>query len=303
MLLLGYGGAALVGLGLAIVVSSLLRRPLRRNTVRPVDGEVAAPGTRDEELSVSLGARLISPLTSAFTHLGERVRPAGRNRRLEARLEAAGVSVSSDVFYAGKVLGAASGTMIGLLGLLLTGRVLSAVGVIGVVFAGAIGFLVPDVWLSHVRQRRQQQIRVALPEALDLLALAVRAGLGLEQGLAEVTREVEGPLGTELARMLKEQQLGRTRHEAITALKERNSDEDLQRLTAALLHADRLGTPIAQTLQVQANELRRRRRSRARETAGKAPVKLLVPLILFIFPAMFVVIIGPGVIGIMQNVF
>ena len=110
--------------------------------------------------------------------------------------------------------------------------------------------------------------------------------------------ELAGPLGAELDRFLREQQLGRGRQAALEGLIERNSSEDLRSLALALLQADQLGTPIAVTLQVQAREMRRRRRARARERAGKAPVKLLFPLIFGIFPALFVIIMGPGALAI-----
>ncbi len=298
-MLLGYLAAALIGLALFLVITGLGRRPAADV---PDDTEVL--DTRTQVLQAPLGDRATRPVRDLLVSVGSRLRPSREvERGLNRKLDAAGLSLPPEAFYALKAVTAAAAILLAILIALLTTGLADLRGIVGVVVAAVLGYLGPNLWLLHTRQARQQAIALDLPEGLDLLALTVRAGLGLEQGIAEVSREIPGPLGQELDRLLKEEQLGRTRREAIQAMKDRNPNEDLQRLTGALLHADKLGTPIGQTLTTQARELRRRRRARARERAGKAPVKLLVPLILFVFPAMFVVIIGPGVIGIIENLF
>lgn len=301
MPVLGYLGAIAIGAGLYLGVVGLGSR----RTPVPLLDELRRqrPMTREDALDRPLPVRLWLPLRDALVKGGRRWLPAGRTHALRSRLDNAGLVTAVETYYAVKLLTVVAGLFLGLAVAVLAGMGWRLGSVLLVLIGGAVGYFAPEVWVLNLGQRRQQQVDRALPEALDLLALTVQAGLGLEQGIAEVAGEVAGPLGDELDRLLKEQQLGRSRRDALTALADRNRSEDLRRLVGALLHAERLGTPVSSTLQVQARELRRRRRARARERAGKAPVKLLFPLIFGIFPAMFVVILGPGIMQIARALF
>lgn len=300
--LIGYLGALAIGVALTVLVVG--RSP--RRTAGQValgslsyDGEhPAAAYDRDARLSAGLLDRVARPAITGLASAGRRITPTAQADAIRSRLDNAGYSVSVELFFAAKV--AALGAIV------LLSIAYAAFGgpkpLLAVALGAVAGYVLPDLLLHSQGQKRQTEISRTLPEALDLLALTVRAGLGLEQGIAEVNEELTGPLAIEFDRMLKEQQLGRSRRDALKSMYDRNRSEELRPFVAALLQADKLGTPMADTLTVQSREMRRRRRAAARELAGKAPVKLLFPLIFGIFPAMFVIIIGPGVLTIMDNI-
>lgn len=300
--LIGYLGALAIGVALTVLIVG--RSP--RRTAGQValgslsfDGEhPAAAYDRDTQLSAGLLDRVARPGIAGLAAAGRRITPGAQADAIRSRLDNAGYSASVELFFAAKV--AALGVI------LLLSIAYAAFGgpkpLLAVALGAVVGYVLPDLLLHSQGQKRQTEISRTLPEALDLLALTVRAGLGLEQGIAEVNEELTGPLSIEFDRMLKEQQLGRSRRDALVSMYDRNRSEELRPFVAALLQADKLGTPMADTLTVQSREMRRRRRAAARERAGKAPVKLLFPLIFGIFPAMFVIIIGPGVIMIMDNI-
>jgi tight adherence protein C len=176
-------------------------------------------------------------------------------------------------------------------------------GPVGGIVLGVIASFIPDFWLDSKARARQAEIARDLPEALDLLALTVEAGLGLEQGLELLVDNLNGPLKDEINRLLRETGLGVARREALKGLRERTDVPDLSTLVVALIQAGEMGSAIAQVLKVQAEQVRLRRRQRAKEKAAQTPVKILFPVIIGIFPAIFVVTIGPGAISIMQNLF
>ncbi len=167
-----------------------------------------------------------------------------------------------------------------------------------VLLGAAAGFLLPDVWIARRAEARQAEIRRTLPETLDLMAIAVQAGMGLEAAIELVAQRLPGPLGDELHRLLQEVQLGSSRREALQHLRERTEVGELSAFALSLAQADALGSPLADVLQVQAAEIRMLRRQRAREQAAKVPVKLLFPLLLGIFPALGIVVVGPAVVSI-----
>ncbi|NUT97949.1 MAG: type II secretion system F family protein, partial [Saccharothrix sp.] len=169
---------------------------------------------------------------------------------------------------------------------------------------GAVaGFFLPDVLLLNAGQKRQAKIRDALPDALDMLTVCVEAGLGFDAALAQVARNTRGPLAAEFARVLQETQLGTSRTQALRATAERTTVAELRTFVSALVQAGELGVPIGRVLREQAKGMRVRRRQRAEEQAQKVPVKILFPLVVCLFPAIFVVILGPGAISIMRSLF
>lgn len=301
--LLGFLGALAVGLGLALLTTGLLaRRQTRMSVLAQLSGGAGYTETLDQReawLREGLWQRVGRPTLERLSGLGQRISPGMRTEVLRTRLDNAGITMPVETLLALKAASLGAGVVLaaGWLALGFPGGFFALVG------GAVLGYALPELLVYSQGQKRQEAITKELPEALDLLALTVEAGLGFEQGVREVTGEISGPLGEELDRMLKEQQLGRSRRDALLSLRERNRSEDLQGLMGALLHADRLGTPIGSTLKVQARELRRRRQAAAREEAGKAPVKLLIPLIFGIFPAMFVIIMGPAALRIMETMF
>jgi tight adherence protein C len=175
-----------------------------------------------------------------------------------------------------------------------------------VIFAaagGSLGFLVPGFWVSRRGKKRQQQIRVDLPETIDLMAISVQAGMGLEAAIELASQSLPGPLGDEMHRLLQEIQLGSSRRQALHQLRSRTEVSELSSFALSLIQADAIGSPIADVLQSNAARMRLIRRQTAREKAAKLPVKLLFPMLLFIFPAIFVVVIGPAAIAIVTKLF
>lgn len=297
-MVLGHIGALLVGLAVALVITGRGRRAAGGGAAAlgELAGDDQPVDLHQARLRQGVARRVGRPVLRRFSRLGRRLMPGRHVERVRQQLDSAGLTIPVETFLAGKAASTAAGLLAGAAWAVLGGPG----GLLAALVAAVGGFAAPDLVLRSRATERQQAITRELPEALDLLALTVRAGLGFEQALAQITSEVEGPLAVELDRVLKEQQLGRSRRQALEALQRRNDSDDLRALTGALLQAERLGTPIGDTLTVQARELRRRRRADARERAGKAPVKLLVPLIFGIFPAMFVVIIGPGALKIIE---
>jgi tight adherence protein C len=171
-------------------------------------------------------------------------------------------------------------------------------------FAGMFGFLAPDLWLSRKARQRQLRIQKGLPDALDLLVVCVDAGLGLDQAILRVAEELKlahPELSEDLHIMNLETRVGRTRADALRGLSLRTGVEDIQALVAMLIQTERFGTSISQSLRVHSDNLRTKRRQRAEERAAKAPVKMVPVLVFFIFPALFVVILGPAVITLIRQ--
>ncbi len=166
--------------------------------------------------------------------------------------------------------------------------------------AGFAGYAVPDFWLTWQVRRRQHRIRLSLADALDLLVVCVEAGLGLDQAILKVSQELRQThpeLCDELQLVNLEMRVGKVRIEALRELANRTGVDDIKALVAMLIQTDRFGTSLAQSLRVHSDTMRTKRRQRAEEQAAKAPVKMVPPLVFFIFPALFVVILGPAVIS------
>jgi tight adherence protein C len=169
------------------------------------------------------------------------------------------------------------------------------------VVMGGLGLVLPYLWLVNRVRRRQAIIMKSLPDSFDLITTCVEAGLGLDAALARVAEKVKGPFAEELSRTLREVGMGRMRRDALRELGERTGVADLITFVNAVVQAEQMGTGIGQVLRVQSEQLRVRRRQRAEELANQAPVKMVFPLVLCIFPTLFVVILGPSVIGIYQT--
>lgn len=167
-----------------------------------------------------------------------------------------------------------------------------------------IGYYGPILWIKNVTQKRQELLTNGFPDALDLMVVCVEAGLGLDQAIAKVGTEVKQghpELGEEFILLNLEMRAGLSREQALRNLVNRTNLEDIRSLVALLIQTDRFGTSIGQALRVHSDSMRMKRRMKAEEKGAQLPVKLMIPLILFIFPALMVVIVGPGVISLMRN--
>ncbi|MEY2462440.1 MAG: tight adherence protein [Acidimicrobiaceae bacterium] len=193
----------------------------------------------------------------------------------------------------GQVLAAGSVFVLALAYTVL-GQPRTSYAVIALLGLPAMGAALPSAWLNRKIDERRGAILKDLPDTLDLLAISVEAGVGFEAALAIVCEHFESPLAEEFSRTLKEMELGLPRREALQNLKKRTEVPELSNFVIALTQADALGMPIGRVLKTQATEMRLKRRQWAREKAAKLPVKILFPLILFIFPTVFVIVLGPA---------
>jgi tight adherence protein C len=182
--------------------------------------------------------------------------------------------------------------------LLATGFVMAlALGAAGI----AVGYIAPEFWLSGRVRKRQKAILLMIPDALDLLTISVRAGLGFDAALGKVVEKLKGPLSEEFRRALAEVRVGKARRDALRDIIPRTEVQPLTNFIGAVIQAEQLGVSISKVLQVQSEQLRIERRQRAEEQAAKAPIKMLFPLVGCIFPSLFIVILGPAIILIVQN--
>lgn len=257
---------------------------------------------REQEMLEPIAARVFAPVVHWMIDLARRVSPTGYADNVKRKIVLAGSPPGYEVdrFLVVKVLGFASGILwIALGAALLGGRPLFAILCVG--FAWGASFFAPDVMLDRRITRRREDIERRLPDTLDLLVISVEAGLGFEQALERTATAVPGPLSEESRRMLQETRMGASRADALRALDERTQVDDLRTFIMALLQADAFGVSIARILRAQADEIRIRRRQVAQEASQKAPIKMLFPLAVCIFPAVFVVVLLPAVIQIFRN--
>ncbi|RKO25568.1 type II secretion system F family protein [Pseudarthrobacter phenanthrenivorans] len=164
-----------------------------------------------------------------------------------------------------------------------------------------LGYFLPDLLVYNKGIKRQQVIQLELPNTLDQMLISVEAGLGFEAAMARAGQYGEGPLAQELTRTLQDMQVGRPRQEAYQAMADRSSVAELRSFVRAVVQADKYGIGLAKVLRTQAKQARVKRRQRAEEKAMKLPVKVLFPLLMFIFPVLFIVLLGPAVINIMNT--
>lgn len=259
-------------------------------------------GTTDDlrvrQLRQSASERLTRP---GLEHLGHFVRswtPAGRLTNYEKQLASAGSPPGWTVerMLASKVL-IGAGTAV----LLILVADLTPLGVLLVVIGGAGGFVVPDVLLQRRIDGRNKDIRRELADVLDQISMMVQAGLGIDAALARAARSSEGPIAVELARVGQDMRVGIQRTVALANMAERVDVAELRTIVAALAQAERLGSPVSQTLEIQAHDLRLKRRQHAEEQAMKLPVKMLFPLVFCILPVLLVVVLAPAAISIFDS--
>jgi tight adherence protein C len=238
--------------------------------------------------------RVLVPLGDRLAGLVLKVHPKTTIEGVNARLLSAGLGrrVSANTFLALKGAFGIGGL---LLGAFFGGAVTGAGGVLLFSLAlGGIGFIAPDFVVSGKARRRKENLKAELPDALDLLAVSVEAGLGFDGAISKLTEHMDGPLTEEFGLTLNEIRFGESRQDALKKLSERTDTPEVSGFVRAIIQADQLGISLGRILRVQATDTRLRRQAAAEERAMKAPIKMLFPTVLFIFPAMFLVILGPA---------
>jgi tight adherence protein C len=294
------GAILLIALGLA-----------GSSSVDPVQARLTQLGTmqaknlEELELQQPFLERTLRPLATRLSGSMSRVASSSFQEKAEKRLALAGNPGNLRVadWLGIKAVGAIVGALLfwflfGVLGVLDLPAVLRILmGAIGLMF----GYTIPEFWLGGRVKKRQHAILLQIPDALDLLTISVRAGLGFDAALGKVVEKLEGPLTDEFRRALAEVRVGKTRREALRDIVPRTEVPPLTNFIGAIIQAEQLGVSISKVLQVQSEQLRIERRQRAEEMAAKAPIKMLFPLVGCIFPSLFIIILGPALILIMQN--
>jgi tight adherence protein C len=294
--LLLIGGA--ITAGLWALLSQADEKATVRASLRQLDG-YEVDNMRDAELLVPMKDRALMPIFSGLTSLGRRFTPVGYVDGVRRKFSSLGLvgNDSVDRFLAMRVITIAV-VPVAFVGVYL---ILGMRGMIAhaiFIFVSVICVIGPDSSLKKKVDARKNEIRLALPDVLDLLVISVEAGLGFEQALDRTVSAVPGALTEEFARMLGEVRAGSGRGDAMRALDKRADVPELRSFVLAIIQADTFGVSIGRVLRAQADEMRVKRKQMAQEQAQKAPVKMLIPMVFCVFPALFVVVIGPAMINI-----
>jgi tight adherence protein C len=256
--------------------------------------------TNTDELG-NFRERAVLPFLTSVARVVMRITPGASADRVTVKLLNAGLgrTISPTAFLASKGLFALGGFIAGQVVAGVLGGLASKGVLIGIVFA-FVCFMLPDVFVTFKTRSRKEILRAELPDALDLLAVSVEAGLGFDGAISKLTEHMAGPLAEEFALTLGEMRIGESRSNALTKMMHRVATPELSAFVRAIIQADQLGISLGRILKVQAADSRSRRQLAAEERAMKAPIKMLFPTVLFIFPAMFIVILGPAFLNLAE---
>jgi tight adherence protein C len=248
------------------------------------------------EMQLPFQERVLIPIFRRLSAIGERLTPSNAVDKIRQDLaEAGSPSGIGPKEYAGIRVFASLG-LGGITGLLFILSDMGALMAIGLTLVTVVvGYMMPRFWISRRISQRKSEIQKALPDAIDLLTISVESGLGFDPALARVVDKWDNELTREFGRMLSDVRLGSSRRQAMRQMAERINVDDLNVFTSSLIQADQLGVSISQVLRIQSQQMRMRRRQRAEEQAHKAPIKMLFPMVFLIFPAIYIVLLGPAV--------
>ncbi|TFB19645.1 type II secretion system F family protein [Filobacillus milosensis] len=273
----------------------------RKSYVYGFEGTAAVDVAEEEEDKRSLFQRLIQPKLKVFKRQFRRNIPSEKQEKLELKLLRAGNPMGLSPFEY---------RLVQLILYVSFPLLFSILAIIGNASFGRVLFMIllglglaaylPVVYLRMKTATRYTEAVKELPDFIDLLAVSMEAGLGFDSALSKVVSKQEGVLSNEFRRCLEELKLGKTRKEALSGIRERLEVDDIKLLIGSIIQAEQLGVGMVQTLRVQSEEIRERRKQRAEEQAMKAPIKMLFPLVLFIFPCIFIVLLGPAIIQIVE---
>ncbi|MBO8126922.1 MAG: type II secretion system F family protein [Firmicutes bacterium] len=276
----------------------------KNQAVRERLKRLSSPGEEysqwEQVLSAPVYVRLFKPALAKVAQLAARLTPKEHKEKLRSRLLMAGNPGNLQVqdYLAVKTILTVG---LPLVTYFLSVGAVPEKALLLTAFAGVFAFVVPDLVLKSRVEKRQKAIQKSLPDVLDLLTVSVEAGLGFDSALAKVTEKMRGPLVDEFSRTLQEIRLGKPRRTALRDLADRVRVDELSTFVTALIQADQLGVSIGNVLRVQSEQMRYKRRQKAEETAMKAPVKMLFPMIIFIFPTIFIILLGPAAIRVMKT--
>jgi tight adherence protein C len=302
ILLIGAMATAIVFVGL----SALDERDRFKQTMKRAQGEIPHD-EREENLTKSFVERVFRPIAGSLVPFLKSITPPGYIERVRIKMIRSGKPdhEAVDKFLAGRLLSLALIPVLAVIFFVFRpGEELlgSTLALVVWILTLVVVLVAPDVSLTRKVDSRRALMQQQLPDILDLLTISVEAGLGFEQAVDRVVSNVPGPFSEELNRMLGESRSGMSRAEALRALDQRVDLPDVKSFVMAILQADKFGVPIGRVLRMQSDEMRVKRRQIAQEKAQKAPVKILIPTVVCIFPVLFIVVLGPAVIRIIQKI-
>jgi tight adherence protein C len=267
-----------------------------------LDAQANRSRAGEGELNGSFSARVLVPLFNSVVRAAARLTPPQNLEAINRELSAAGKpgNLSATDIVGIRLIAAVGCFALGLWIGQVDGVQFPSLHLLGPVGGLLMGYYLPAQWLAGRKRQRQALIQRALPDALDMLTICIEAGLAFEAGLQRVSMQWSGPLSDEFARVVSEMRLGVPRAQALRRLAERCGSLDVSSFVAVLVQADSVGTSIAQVLHTQSEQLRVLRRQRAEEKANRAPILVMLPLVFFIFPALFIVLLGPAIPKLMQ---
>lgn len=294
----------IVLLGLVLISVKLLQSRESTSVEDRLDefATLEQPPTLEEiELSQPFSERVVVPLLEGLADLATRVSPQANMESIQHSLDLAGnpyrwspMQFIGFRFLAALLLGGLGVVVLALARTIALPRRVVLAGVMA-----GVGYYLPSLWLKSKTSKRQAEVSRSLPDALDLLTICVEAGLGFDSAIARVASKWDNELSREFRRVLQEIQLGKLRREALRNMSRRIDVPEMSSFVAAVVQAEELGVSIAKVLRIQSDEMRRRRRQRAEELARQAGIKMLPAIAFLIFPAIFVVLLGPAVLRIM----
>jgi tight adherence protein C len=299
------GVIVLVGLSLVgVFVYIGLREDRGRD---PLQERLAQYGERDIpdslediELSLSFRDRVLMPVLRKAAEITARFTPQKQLEDTRRMLELAAMTTDPTMFFAMRIV-ATVGFVLGAIMLFFVLSPQPFINALGYTLAAAgLGYILPVMSVKSKIKRRQDGVIKALPDALDLLVICVEAGLGFDAALGKVYEKWDNELSIAFGRVLREIQLGKLRREALRDMSLRMDVPDVNAFTAAIIQADQLGVSMAKILRVQSDQMRTKRRQRAQEKAHQAPVKMMIPMVLLIFPSIWIVLLGPAILQVMS---
>jgi tight adherence protein C len=294
--------ALAIGISIFVVFFGLSRTPPETDTATLVEERLQGyegkrPLTLEEvELAVPFAERFLRPAVTRLGTMLSRSSPGKARENLARQLDLAGdpANLTPEDFGAVRIVAAAVMAAVGLgVGFLLGSLVLL---VISLAVGAILGYYLPVLWLKQKVDSRRAEIQKGLPDAMDLMVIAVDAGLGFDAALMRVTEKYKNALSVEFAKMLREVSLGRPRGEAMDQMGRSSGVDDLHNFIQAVIQSEQFGTGIGRILRIQADEMRRKRRQRAQEKAAQATLKMLLPMVGCIFPTLWIVLLGPAIL-------
>lgn len=266
-------------------------------------GERELPQSLEEvELGLSFKDRVLLPLAKALANMTVKFTPQKQLEDARRMIDLAGMTMEPSMFFAIRV-GMVIFLVLMAFILFFVASSTTAMGqrILFIIGAAGLGYFLPTMWLKSKITRRQQSILRALPDALDLLVICVEAGLGFDAAMGKVYEKWDNELAVAFGRVLREIQLGKVRREALRDMSGRMDVPDVTGFIAAIIQADQLGVSMSKILRVQSDQMRVKRRQRAQEKAHQAPVKMMLPMVFLIFPSLWIVLLGPSIIVLLNT--